>query len=447
MYVSICRNIIYCLVIIFIIASPNCVFSQTDELATPNLDVTGAVKKAGKRLENATVTVYKNSKQVDQFTTSKDGVFELKLDYNSSYILEFAKAGHVSKKMEFTTSTPPEKIAEGFDPFEFEISLFDNNPKLNTDILKQAVAKVFYDSEQAYFDFDQAYSNQIADQMAELEEQLLAIQEEEDLAKQKADAEALAKQKADAAAQKIAEEAKKKAEIEAKKQAEADALAKKKAEEEATRKAAEDAKKKAEADALATKQAEDTAAKKIAEEEATRKAAEEAKKKAEANALAKIQAEADALVKKKAEVEAARKQAEEAKKKAEADALAKQKIDEEAQKQVAAKALFQQQQAIQQSTTNQQPETNTIQQEIDKAVKLSDEERSREFLSELAQKYPEGVTVESFQEANRVITRVIVNRNNIANEFKKVKYNWGGLYFFKNNTSITQGLFDQETKQ
>jgi len=80
-------------------------------------------------------------------------------------------------------------------------------------------------------------------------------------------------------------------------------------------------------------------------------------------------------------------------------------------------------------------------------VALSEEKRDATFLSTLAQKYPTGVTVEEYKEKNRVVTRIIVSDGSIANEYKKIKYNWGGLYFFKNNESTTQGVFDVEAKQ
>jgi hypothetical protein len=408
----------------------NGTYSQDDVTAPPNLVITGAVKKSGKRLDNATVTIYKNSRQTDQLITSKDGIFELKLDYNSTYIIEFSKAGFVSKKIEFGTTTPSEKIAEGFNPFEFEISLFESNPKINTDILKQPVAKVSYNPKIDDFDYDPIYSKQIQDKLAGLEEELMTLLEEEEMAKEKAAKEVLAKQKAEETAKKTAEE-------EARKKAEADAIAKKKAEEEAAKKAADEAAKKAAEEEVRKKAEADAIAKKKAEEEAAKKAAEEAAKKA-ADEEARKKAEADAIAKKKAEDEAAKKAAEEAAKKA---------ADEEARKKAEAKALFEQQQANKQANTALETANNSNQVEIDKAVKLSDEVRSKDFLSELAQKYPEGITVENFQEANRTITRVIVNRSSIANEYKKVKYNWGGLYFFKNNMSISQNLFELETKQ
>ena len=80
-------------------------------------------------------------------------------------------------------------------------------------------------------------------------------------------------------------------------------------------------------------------------------------------------------------------------------------------------------------------------------VALSDEERKNEFLDELTKQYPLGVTEETYQEPNRKIIRVIVNNGKRANEFKKIIYKWGGVYFFKNNVSITEDIFSLETKQ
>lgn len=77
---------------------------------------------------------------------------------------------------------------------------------------------------------------------------------------------------------------------------------------------------------------------------------------------------------------------------------------------------------------------------------LSEEEREESFLSKLAKEYPIGITEEIYDEPSRKVIRIIVNDGTYANEYKKIIYNWGGVYYFKNNASITESVFNMKTK-
>lgn len=68
------------------------------------------------------------------------------------------------------------------------------------------------------------------------------------------------------------------------------------------------------------------------------------------------------------------------------------------------------------------------------------------FQQELANKYPKGVTEERDVKPNQEITIVVVNRGDgFPNEYRRVKWNWGGLYYFKNGESTSKQIFEQET--
>ena len=81
----------------------------------------------------------------------------------------------------------------------------------------------------------------------------------------------------------------------------------------------------------------------------------------------------------------------------------------------------------------------------DEDFDYSGEVRKREFLSQLAKKYPEGKTVEKYNKKNKKILRIIINNNGIAKEFIKVQYSYGTFYF-RNGQNISQGIFNSETK-
>ena len=69
------------------------------------------------------------------------------------------------------------------------------------------------------------------------------------------------------------------------------------------------------------------------------------------------------------------------------------------------------------------------------------------YLSELAKKYPEGVTVENYDLENKNIKRVIVNYDGVAKDYRRVKHSWGGTFYFRNGQDISKHVFNIETKE
>lgn len=66
------------------------------------------------------------------------------------------------------------------------------------------------------------------------------------------------------------------------------------------------------------------------------------------------------------------------------------------------------------------------------------------YLSELADKYPEGVTEESYTQPNKIIIRRVVVRGNKADDYHKVIAKWGTFYFH-NGRSISEYVWKQQT--
>ncbi|MBL0104332.1 MAG: hypothetical protein IPP51_11605 [Bacteroidetes bacterium] len=60
--------------------------------------------------------------------------------------------------------------------------------------------------------------------------------------------------------------------------------------------------------------------------------------------------------------------------------------------------------------------------------------------------YKEGVTEETIKETNRTIYRTVVKKDGTAYNFQKVVYNWGGVFFFKNDNAMTETTFMAELK-
>jgi hypothetical protein len=64
----------------------------------------------------------------------------------------------------------------------------------------------------------------------------------------------------------------------------------------------------------------------------------------------------------------------------------------------------------------------------------------------LSSDYKEGITEETVKESNRTIQRVVVKMDGSATNYQKIVYNWGGIFYFKNEGSITQSTFEQDIK-
>jgi hypothetical protein len=70
-----------------------------------------------------------------------------------------------------------------------------------------------------------------------------------------------------------------------------------------------------------------------------------------------------------------------------------------------------------------------------------------EYQKELAEKFPSGITEETYIEGNKSITRRVVVTAGKGNEYKRVEHNWGGVFFFKNGEAVTERVWKSETEK
>ncbi|MFH2144004.1 MAG: hypothetical protein ABIJ97_16380, partial [Bacteroidota bacterium] len=84
--------------------------------------------------------------------------------------------------------------------------------------------------------------------------------------------------------------------------------------------------------------------------------------------------------------------------------------------------------------------------QLDEAVFKTEEEKVK-FLSELAKKYPEGATVENYDLKGKKIKRIVVVADGIANDYREVTHDWGGVFYFKNGQNVSKQVFLVETKE
>lgn len=245
------------------------------------------------------------------------------------------------------------------------------------------------------------------------------------------------------------EKARQQAELEARKQAEKEAYERAQAEAQARLEAERKAKEEREAAEKAAREAKIEEAKRKAEEERLAREEAEIKRKAEAAAAAEA-----AKAKKEAEEQA---RIQEENKRKEFTQNRAEEVKSKAEFEKTAKEI-----AISTAQENKTEIYNEVKEKLEAeyAGKFEELEKSKEpqeekpkeeplskaaFKTELAQKYPVGITEETVSESGKKITKLVVNRQGIANEYQKVKWNWGGVYYFKNGESISKAIFDTET--
>ena len=79
-------------------------------------------------------------------------------------------------------------------------------------------------------------------------------------------------------------------------------------------------------------------------------------------------------------------------------------------------------------------------------LKFKNDNERQTYLKELLAKYPAGVTCEVYKEKNRTVTRYIIIRENQANDFREIKYNWGGIDYLRNDKPVTLLYFNTQIK-
>ncbi|HVA97945.1 MAG TPA: hypothetical protein VNG53_03540 [Bacteroidia bacterium] len=142
----------------------------------------GKITEEGKRLDGATVTVFKNGSQTQQIV-SPNGKFEVVMDPDADYILSFTKDALVTKKLTFTTRNVPVEVSKlhSFALDIGEVSLFvlpqGAAASKITAILDQPIGRFAYSPTIKDFDVDAAYT-------ASMEAKLDLIKQAEEQAKE-----------------------------------------------------------------------------------------------------------------------------------------------------------------------------------------------------------------------------------------------------------------------
>ena len=70
----------------------------------------------------------------------------------------------------------------------------------------------------------------------------------------------------------------------------------------------------------------------------------------------------------------------------------------------------------------------------------------KDIRQEIAKQYQDGFTEEIYTKANRKITKRVIVKNGLGDEYQKIEHQWGGKFYFKNGEPITQFIWEKETE-
>lgn len=208
---------------------------------------------------------------------------------------------------------------------------------------------------------------------------------------------------------------------------EAEERAKKEAEEIARKKEGELARQKAEADSL----------KKVAEEKAKREAEEYQRQLDAVKAESELRQKAEAAQKALEEEQRLAKLSEEKR-------LSEQRRKEEE----AAKIQAEIQQQAQLQKDIEERKAKALAEKLKKQDQLyNSAQKAAEEFTEVKKDYPKGKTVEEFDKFGMHIIRTIVIDDEVVRIYLKVNHEWGAIFFFKNNQSISEELYKSELER
>lgn len=128
-----------------------------------NLLVEAQVLQNEKPFEGVIIQVRGEKKQLIRTDTTKsNGYFNVKLGFDSVYVIHFKKEGYVTKKVEVDTRNMIEEDkAFGYDLGMFKLSMLKKEPKVDYSIYLDPVARFRYSETAQIFVVDKKYKKEV----------------------------------------------------------------------------------------------------------------------------------------------------------------------------------------------------------------------------------------------------------------------------------------------
>ncbi len=120
--------------------------------------------------KNCIVSISKNGVVLESI--SGKSFLRIKLDFNNTYLLAFSKPSYITKKIEVNTTVNPQRQLQLFEPYKIGVKLFKQYEGINTVVYNQPVAKIQFNSIIDDFDYDVDYTKSILSKLQNTEQEL-----------------------------------------------------------------------------------------------------------------------------------------------------------------------------------------------------------------------------------------------------------------------------------
>lgn len=119
---------------------------------------------------NTKVKIFKEGKLINSMPGKS--AMKVNLNFNSSYLLCFSKDGYITKTVSFVTNIPADRIAKPMEPYKIGVKIFKQYEGVNIVVYNQPVAQIHFNTMSDEFDYDTDYSKSILSELNDAEKQL-----------------------------------------------------------------------------------------------------------------------------------------------------------------------------------------------------------------------------------------------------------------------------------
>lgn len=121
-------------------------------------------------INKTTVKVLKNGAVA--FSIPGRHSMKLKLDFNNDYVLSFSKEGYITKSIAVSTFVPDDRILQPFEPYKIGVRIFRQYEGVNIVVYSQPVARIHYNPSVDDIDYDVDYTKSILSVLSATEQEL-----------------------------------------------------------------------------------------------------------------------------------------------------------------------------------------------------------------------------------------------------------------------------------
>lgn len=126
----------------------------------------GRIKYGKKNLEDATISIYDSLKLYQSVKSDRSGWVAFQIPIQKTFKIKITKQNYVTKIISVDTHMP--KLKEGNYYFEFTCDLFEQIEGLDISILREPVAKIFFNTFTKKFDYDYNYTAKINNEVKKM---------------------------------------------------------------------------------------------------------------------------------------------------------------------------------------------------------------------------------------------------------------------------------------